>query len=79
MKLPFITRKRYEAELAILNKRVFDLERHFVTKRNEQGIVVETLADVPVDKRKDVKKAQRGKSWQQRKALLELTDGGRRS
>lgn len=79
MKLPLITRREYEKKIEILEKRIFDLERHFVTKRNEQGVVVETLADVPVDKRKDVKKAQRGMSWQQRKAVLELTDGGRRS
>ena len=30
--------------------RIEDLERHFVTKRNAEGFVVETLADVPLEK-----------------------------
>lgn len=65
-------------KLAELEKRIFDLERHFVTKRDAHGTPTETLADVPVEKRKDLKQSLRGLSWPQKKAILEETDGGRR-
>ncbi len=76
MKLPFITRAEHEATVANLEARLFDLERHFVTKRDAQGQVTETLADVPVEKRVTAQ-STRGMSWAQRKAWLEATDGGR--
>jgi len=55
--------------------RTLDLERHFVTRRDEAGRPLETLADVPVGERKNIH--PRGMSWQQRKQWLEATDGGR--
>lgn len=60
-----------------LEARVLDLERHFVTKRNEQGQAIETLADVPLKDRSERKLRMGGMSWQQRKQVLEATDGGR--
>lgn len=70
MKLPFISRKQYESDIATLNKRILDLERHFVTKRNDKGEVTETLADVPVEKRVP-SRPLRSISWPQRRAFLE--------
>ena len=64
--------------LADLDGRVKDLERHFVTQRNEQGMPTETLADVPLAERKDRNPGLRGLSIAQRRAWLEATDGGRR-
>jgi hypothetical protein len=63
-----------------LGKRVLDLETHFVTKRDPAtGAVTETLADVPIEKRKEMKRVSTaGMSWPQRRRLLEETDGGRR-
>jgi hypothetical protein len=58
--------------------RIEDLERHFVTKRNAEGLVVETLADVPLEKRKDREFKMRGMTMQQRRAFLEASDGGRK-
>jgi hypothetical protein len=62
-----------------LLRRVEDLERHFVTKRDPaSGAVVETLADVPVEKREKLRRlSTAGMTWPQRKKLLEATDGGR--
>ena len=61
-----------------LAARVLDLERHFVTSRDPNGEVTETLADVPVEKREKLRgRSMRGLSWPQRRALLEATDGGR--
>ena len=60
--------------------RLKDLERHFVTKRDREGAPVETLADVSLEKRKELKAPrQAGLSWPQRKAYLEATDGERRA
>lgn len=70
----FISKK----ELDGLKQRILDLERHFVTKRDAHGAPTETLADVPVEKRKDLRPSLRGLSWPQKKAILEETDGGRR-
>ena len=64
--------------LVDLETRIRDLERHFVTKRDDKGNVTETLADVPVENRKELKHTPRGMSWAQTKAWLERTDGGRR-
>ena len=51
---------------------------HFVTKRDAHGVIVETLADIPFEKRKELKQPNlKGLSWQQQKAWLEKTDGGR--
>lgn len=72
--MPWITKKK----LAEIEDRIVDLERHFVTRRNEQGEAVQTLADVSVHDRKELKtKTLRGASWNQRKQWLEKTDGGR--
>lgn len=60
-----------------LEARVLDLERHFVTKRNEQGLPTETLADVPLADRKDRRLRTAGMSWPQRQRIYEATDGGR--
>lgn len=79
MRLPIVTRKEYERKIADLEGRVADLERHFVTKRNAEGGVIETLADVPLAKREPKRKvSSKGMTWQQKRNLLELTDGGRR-
>ncbi len=59
-----------------LELRLLDMERHFVTRRTHDGEIVETLADVPLDKRKPLA-VIRGMSMQQRKDFLERTDGGR--
>lgn len=60
-----------------MDARIKDLERHFVTKRDSQGTPTETLADVPIEKRKAHQPTMRGLSWPQRRALLEQTEGGR--
>jgi len=70
----FISKKK----LMELENRIKDLERHFVTKRDAHGAPTETLADVPVEKRKELRSSLRGLSWPQKKAILEETDGGRR-
>lgn len=62
---------------AEFDARLYDIERHFVTKRDAQGIPMETLADIPPDKRKERKIGLRGMSMEQRRAWLEATDGGR--
>ena len=73
-----ISRRRYDAKIVEFERRLSDLERHFVTRRDANGEPVETLADVPVDKRDELKRrVPRGMTWQQRKAWLEETDGGR--
>jgi hypothetical protein len=60
--------------------RLLDLERHFVTKRDAEGAPVETLADVPVSRRQELKQPRTaGLSWPQRRAVLEATDGGTRA
>jgi hypothetical protein len=65
-----------------LNERVRDIEKHFVTARDPKtGAVTETLADVPVSRRKkDPTKGNhlRGLSMQQRLKVMEATDGGRK-
>jgi hypothetical protein len=58
--------------------RLLDVERHFVTKRDEKGNAVETLADVPLEQRKVRVFSPRGKSWHQIQTYLEATEGGRR-
>lgn len=60
-----------------LEAKVRDLERHFVTRRGDNGEVLETLADVPLEKRKERAAKPRGMSMAQRKAWAEQTDGGR--
>lgn len=72
-----VTEKRFNAKVAELEARIKDLERHFVTKRDENGQAVETLADVPVERRKEIK-PRAGMSWDQKRRFLEATDGGRR-
>lgn len=62
---------------AELEARVKDLERHFVTRRDESGKAIETLADVPLAQRKEREFTTRGMSSMQRRAALEATDGGR--
>lgn len=60
--------------------RLIDVERHFVTKRGQDGEITETLADVPLAKRKELKVPKTaGMSWPQRKAFLEATDGETRA
>jgi hypothetical protein len=59
--------------------RILDLEKHFVTKRDAEGKVTETLADVPLEHRKPRKVSMAGASWTQRKNWLEVTDGGRKA
>lgn len=58
--------------------RLKDVERHFVTKRDADGKATETLADVPFSDRKKREARTAGMSWGQRRAWLEMTDGGRR-
>jgi hypothetical protein len=61
-------------------ERLKDVERHFVTKRDQQGVPTETLADVPVDKRDKLRgPRQAGLTPHQRRAYLEATDGGMRA
>jgi hypothetical protein len=61
-----------------LDARITDLERHFITKRDEKGNVTQTLADVPIGDRKHLaNRPLRGASWAQAKGWLEATDGGR--
>ena len=60
-----------------LEQRIIDLERHFVTRRDETGKVVETLADVSLEKRKERATRPRGMSTQQLREWAEKTDGGR--
>ena len=78
-RVTFVSRARYEADLTICDLRLKDLERHFVTRRNEKGEVTETLADVPLAERRarEAAKPHRVVSWPQRRAWLEATDGGR--
>lgn len=60
--------------------RLLDVERHFITKRDASGVPTETLADVPIEKRNELKKGRSaGMSWPQRKKWLEATDGGMRA
>lgn len=59
--------------------RLKDLERHFVTRYDREGLPMETLADVPPDKRKEIKPRTAGLSWPQRRAYYEATDGGTRA
>ncbi len=61
-------------------ERLIDLEKHFVTKRDQQGTPTETLADVPVAQRDRLRTPrQAGMTPQQRRAWLEATDGGMRA
>lgn len=91
MKLPIPTRREYETEITLLKTlvrgfeaRIKDLERQFATRYDDAGKVVETLADIPIAERANVRVLRRpknpmaGMSWQQRKRYLEETDGGRR-
>ena len=97
MKWPFAMRSQYDADITLIgdrfksiekelrhiDSRLHDIERQFVTKYDDTGKIVETLADVPLDQRRDIKVLRRpknpmqGMSWPQRKAFLEKTDGGR--
>lgn len=62
-----------------IDGRLVDVERHFVTKRNTEGAPIQTLADVPLAKRNELKTVKTaGMSWQQRRAFLEATDGDTR-
>jgi hypothetical protein len=78
-------RKLFGPSKQELEARIQDMERHFVTKRDPStGKPVETLADVPIKKRekRDPKlsfaQSLKGMTWQQRRKVLEETDGGRR-
>jgi hypothetical protein len=63
-----------------IEERMLEIERHFVTKRDKTGVPTETLADVPLDQRKSLKRSKAaGLSWSQRQAYLEATDGGTRA
>jgi len=80
IKWPFITRQEHDAKVAEFESRLLDLERHFVTKRDEKGNATETLADIPVQNRTRNKTKQgplKGRSWHQVQRYLEETDGGR--
>lgn len=72
-------RNKLRAWLGIdkLEARMLDIERHFVTRRDDQGQPVETLADVPIEQRKERQTKMRGMSMDQRRRWLEETDGGR--
>jgi hypothetical protein len=59
-----------------LEARLLDIERHFITKRDERGAPIETLADIPIEKRKEIAVKPRGMSWAQQRAWLEKTEGG---
>ncbi len=74
MKFPIITRKEYEAKIAELEERLRDLERHFVTRRDEQGQVIETLAD----RRSKGATPPKRVTMAQLCKWLSITDGGRR-
>jgi hypothetical protein len=65
-------------KFAELESRVKDVERHFVTKRDSDGKPTETLADVPLEKRHELKSPMKGMNWTQRRQWLERTDGGRK-
>lgn len=73
MKFFLITRKEHEAKVAELEQRLVDIEKHFVTKRDESGNVIETLADRQKKKFKPTRV-----TWQQTRRFLEVTDGGRK-
>lgn len=77
MNWPWISREEYDTKVKNIDIRIKDLERHFVTKRDDEGKVIETLADVPVEKRNN-NRPLRGMSWPQRRAVLEATDGFRK-
>lgn len=87
----WIRRQEFELRIAVLEKtlakyeaRIRDLERQFATKYNDEGKVTETLADIPIENRANVKVLRRpknpmsGMSWPQRRAWLERTEGGRK-
>lgn len=63
-----------------LEARIKDLEEHFVTKRDAHGNPTQTLADVPVEQRAEMRKklSTRGMSWPQKQKILEMTEGGRK-
>jgi len=60
-----------------IEERFKTIERQFVTRRDEGGRIVQTLADVPVEKRKELHANLAGMSIAQRRAWAERTDGGR--
>src|SRR5260221_250109 len=72
---PFITRKEHEAMKADLEQRLVDIERHFVTKRDDSGHVIETLADR--QKRRQSAPPPKRLTMQQLCKWLAITDGGR--
>lgn len=77
----FSPRKRILTWLGLADHegRIKDLERHFVIKRDPTtNKVILTLADVPLHERK-TPESTKGMTWQQKKAWLEATDGGRAS
>lgn len=91
MRWPFLTRNEHDDTVTILLKRINDLERRlkdverqFVTKYAENGAIAETLADVPVNERQNIKVIKRpknpmaGMSWPQRREWLERTEGGKK-
>ena len=59
-----------------LDGRLLTVERHFVTKRDDKGRALQTLDEVPLKERKDLK-PPRGMSWPQYRRYMEETDGGR--
>jgi len=63
-----------------LETRIKDLEEHFVIKRDAHGNPTQTLADIPVEQRSDMRKklSTRGMSWPQKQKILEMTEGGRK-
>jgi len=90
MRWPFLTRNEHDDTVTILLKRINDLEhrlkdveRQFVTKYAENGAIAETLADVPINERQNIKVIKRpksptaGMSWPQRREWLERTNGGK--
>ena len=69
-----------EREWRETQQRLLDIESHFAVERDAKtGAMTKSLADVPVEERKNLKKnlKMRGGSWNQLRRYLEETDGGR--
>lgn len=70
------------SKLHELEERIRDMEKQFAIEFDMQtGKVTKTLADVPVEDREEMrkKKTLRRATWSQRQAVLEATDGFRRT